>query len=315
MRYADLVAWPLVSGAENGERFAILGAGDPPAHILENSSFEIGGRRQRTSGAETPDSRDRVEVVIVHGGRWRLALGTDGEEGGVDLSPGDVAAAPPHRLLRVELMGEGPGFVWTILGGAEPTFSVDPPRDDGPPDPRPAWRIDTSSGTYELKSVEPAGDKEPPGAGSFDAPSGAPWPSDGLATAESLIANSRSSLAFEGVEEAGVVSSRATRDGFEPGPIVGAGLQAFSLRRLRLDLGAYLPMHVRDEAEVLLIQEGALEARWPEGSAILAAGDAALFPKGLARAFRNTSSAAATAFVVRGTDDPAPPRFLGAPST
>ncbi len=315
MRYADLVPWPLASGAENGERFAILGAGDPPAHIPENISFEIGGRRQRTGGGETPDSRDRVEVVIVHGGRWRVALGSHGEAGGVDLSPGDVAAVPPHRLRRVELMGDGPGFVWTILGGAEAAFSVDPLRDAGLPDARRAWRIDTSSGSYELKSVEPVGEEEPPGAGRFDAAKGEPWSSDGLATAESFIANSRSSLAFEGVEEAGVVSSRATRDGFEPGPIGGAGLQAFSLRRLRLASGAYLPMHVRDEAEVLLIQEGALEARWPEGSAILAAGDAALFPKGLPRAFRNTSSAVATAFVVRGTDDPAPPLFLGAPST
>ena len=85
--------------------------------------------------------------------------------------------------------------------------------------------------------------------------------------------------------------------------------QRFYLRQLTLQSGAYVPMHSRDEAEVLILHEGTLEVSWADGAIMMGAGDTLTVPIGLQHAFRNTASVPAVAFVTRGTDDPAPPIF------
>jgi mannose-6-phosphate isomerase-like protein (cupin superfamily) len=79
------------------------------------------------------------------------------------------------------------------------------------------------------------------------------------------------------------------------------------LRRLTLQTGAYVPEHVRQEAEVLFVHEGTLEVSWEDGVLFMGAGDTLTVPVGLAHAFRNTASVPCTVFVVRGTENPARP--------
>ncbi len=124
-----------------------------------------------------------------------------------------------------------------------------------------------------------------------------------------MVANPASPLAAPGVQEAGIIVPQATRDNFPAGPISGWWRHGFNLRRLSLDTGAYVPMHARQEAEVLFVQEGTVEVSWDVGSLVLGAGDTLTIPLGLAHGFRNTASTRCRVYVVRGGDDPALPTF------
>jgi mannose-6-phosphate isomerase-like protein (cupin superfamily) len=135
--------------------------------------------------------------------------------------------------------------------------------------------------------------------------------------AEQMAPNPQSPLAAEGVEEAGVIVPQETPDHFPAGPIAGWWPHDFNLRRLTLQTGAYVPLHARKEVEVLFVQSGTVEIGWKNGdseeSLLMGAGDTLSMPVGVQHSFRNTSSAPAVVFVVRGTEQPQMPVFASAP--
>ena len=177
--------------------------------------------------------------------------------------------------------------------------------------------IDTTSGNYELKEVEL---EVPPTA---EALQQLKTPSldkleQCLVRGAEMQANPESPLAGEGVEEAGVIVPQTTSDGFQPGPIAGWWPHDFNLRRLTLQTGAYVSFHARKEVEVLFVQSGTIEVGWRNGeqdeSLIMGAGDTLSVPVGVQHSFRNTASAPAVLFVVRGTEDPQMPTFASTPT-
>ncbi len=66
--------------------------------------------------------------------------------------------------------------------------------------------------------------------------------------------------------------------------------------------GASVLARVHDEEEVIFFQNGTLDIITPDGSVVLGAGDTFTTPKGLACAFRTTSSDGFIAGIVRGGD-------------
>jgi mannose-6-phosphate isomerase-like protein (cupin superfamily) len=127
-----------------------------------------------------------------------------------------------------------------------------------------------------------------------------------------LKGHPNSPLAAPGVEECPIIVPRATQDGFGPGPISGWWPHGFNLRALKLQSGAAIPAHVRHEEEVLMVHAGLIEVTLPKGSVMLGAGDTFTTPKGMARAFRATSSDGCIVHVVRGGEDIAAPEFVRA---
>jgi mannose-6-phosphate isomerase-like protein (cupin superfamily) len=125
----------------------------------------------------------------------------------------------------------------------------------------------------------------------------------GVVRFKDLKGNPRSPLAGPGIEECPIITPKATRDGFAPGPIVGWWPHGFNLRCLRMRSGARVPAHVRTSEEVLFVHKGTLEVATPKGTLVMGAGDTFTTPKGLARAFRATSSDGCVAYVVRGGDE------------
>ena len=61
-----------------------------------------------------------------------------------------------------------------------------------------------------------------------------------------------------------------------------------------------------------MVHSGSVEVSLPDGSVLLAAGDTFTTPKGVARAFRATSSEGCLVHVVRGGEEIAPPEFVRA---
>jgi mannose-6-phosphate isomerase-like protein (cupin superfamily) len=135
---------------------------------------------------------------------------------------------------------------------------------------------------------------------------------EGVVRFADLKGNPTSPLAGPGVEECPVITPKATKDGFAPGPIVGWWPHGFNLRALKMTSGASVPSHVRHEEEVLFVHKGTLEVSTPNGTIVLGAGDTFTTPKGLARAFRATSSDGCMAYVVRGGDEAGEVHFVNA---
>lgn len=322
VRYADLIPCRTAfidartPGSTDKENFTIIGAGvsespDQHVHITEKHGFNIGAARQPFGCVNSQHSHDTAEVFIIHSGRWRLTFGPNKEDGALEIGPGDVASVPIHMFRGFEKVDEGVGFLWTVLGEDDPGKVLWAPavfeaaEGHGLKLTSRGLLIDTSSGDYTLRGVEVAGAPADDRVRDLSTPSlealGRCVVLDGQG-----LRGSETTPSPEGVEEVGLIASRRTRDGFGPGPVAGWWPQAFNLRRLTLATGAYVPNHVRHEPEVLMVQEGAVEVRWADGVVLIAAGDTLTIPVGLPRSFRNTSSATARIFVVRGTDDPAP---------
>ncbi len=300
VRFADLV--PSDMGYLNsataepgqGEDFIIvagLADHDPRAFgdAHETAARDVGvlGVRRAVSSATVPQCRDGAEVVIAHIGRWRLTLGPNGEAGSFELAEGDVASVPAGVYRRIENLDDRAGFLFIVRGS--PAAPVD--IHDGS-----RW-IDTSSGTPVLRD---------------DTPAGGPLTGCVMAAA-GTTPNLSSPLASDSVQEAGIVSTRASRDGFPRGPIAGWWPHGFSLRRLTLQPGAYIPTHCRHETEVLMLHEGTLEVDTADGALWMGAGDLLTVPVGVYHALRNTTSRRAEAFIVRGSEDPALPQFESLP--
>jgi quercetin dioxygenase-like cupin family protein len=320
VRYADLrpclnaFVDTRTPGSERKENFTIIGAGvsenpNQHVHIAERHGFNIGGARQPPRCVNSQHSHDTAEVFVVHSGRWRFPWGENAGDGHVDLAPGDVISIPTHCFRGFENIGEEVGFLFAVLGGDNAGKVTWAPR---------VFDLARQYGLVLLEGgrlVDTAlGEKVPPGAQlqrpptreeiarDFASPS-AEKMLQGVARAQEMRAHAGSPLAGPGVEECPIITPRATRDGFAPGPIVGWWPHGFNLRALRLASGARVAAHVREEEEVIFVHCGALEVATPAGTLLLAAGDTFSTPKGLARAFRATSSEGALAYVVRGGDE------------
>lgn len=330
VRYADLRACRTAfidtrtPGSTEKENFTIIGPGvsesaDQFVHIRQRHGFNIGGARQPFGCVNSQHSHDTAEVFVVHSGHWRLHFGPNKEDGSLDIGPGDVASVPIHMFRGFSKLDEGKGFLWMPLGQDDPGKVTWAPavftaaEGHGLKLTKGGRLIDTSSGTHELKEVELEAPPDEESLSHLKTP-----PLDKLREcilrADEMKPNLSSPLAADGVYEAGIIVPRQTSDAFPAGPIAGWWPHDLNLRRLTLETGAYVPLHARKEVEVLFIQSGTLEVSWEAGSLLMGAGDTLSVPIGLMHAFRNTASVPAVIFVVRGTEDPAMPTFVSAPS-
>lgn len=328
IRYADLVPCKNAfvdtrsPGSDAKENFTLVGPGvsenpNQHVHIPEPHGFNIGGARQPERCLNSQHSHDTAEVFVAHTGRWRFIFGPEREDGDVELGPGDTISIPIHMFRGFEKIDPGVGFLFAVLGGDNPGKVTWAPsvfemaKDYGLKLLKGGRLIDTTAG----EAVPEGGELEkPPGEAELARLATPPAEklADCVARFDALRPNPSSPLAGDGVAECPVITPKATGDGFRPGPIEGWWPHGFNLRLLRLASGAQVPLHARDEEEVIFVQEGALEVGFGGGELVLGPGDTLSVPKGAPRRFRGTSSAEAMAFVVRGGDAPAAPRFAEA---
>lgn len=329
VRYADLVPCETAfldsrtPGSDRKENFCIIGPGVAEnagqfVHIAEPHGFNIGGARQPGGCVNSQHSHVTAEIFVVHSGNWRMPFGPDGQDGHVDVGPGDVVSLPARMFRGFEKRDRGRGFLWAVLGGDDPG--------------KVTWAPDVfaraeATGLRLLKGgklVETAtGETIPPGAELEEPPTPAQlaaWATPPMAEMEKglcryrdMTGNPASGLARDGVEECGIVNLADTADGFPAGPVGGDWPHGFALRQLRIAGGAQVPAHIRFEPEVIFVHRGELGVSWPEGEIVMRPGDTLSVPVGVARSYANRGAGRAVAYVVRGGDDPAAPRFLSSP--
>jgi mannose-6-phosphate isomerase-like protein (cupin superfamily) len=311
-------------GSEDKENFTLIGPGvsenpNQHVHIPEPHGFNIGAARQPGQCLNSQHSHETAEVFIVHSGRWRFMWGPNADDGSIELNEGDVISLPIHMFRGFENLGtpQDVSFLFAVLGGDDPGKVTWSPR---------VFDLAARFGMVLLEGGKlidtRAGQTVPPGATLQAPPDAATMtrlasPSDarmaeGVVRYRDLKGNPNSPLAGPGVEECPVITPKATKDGFAPGPIVGWWPHGFNLRALKMSSGASIPAHVRHEEEVLFVHKGTLEVSTPNGTIVLGAGDTFTTPKGLARAFRATSSDGCLAYVVRGGDEAGEVHFVTA---
>lgn len=308
-------------GSEMKENFTIIGPGvaenpDQHVHIRERHGFNVGAARQPPRCVNSQHSHETAEVFWIYSGRWRFMTGEHGEDGEVVLGRGDTISIPIHVFRGFENIGSETGFMFAALGGDDPgrvtwaPYVFDEARKYGLVLLQSGRLIDTRAGE-KLPADEPAMPITTAGqvAGLDRLDSAAlescvvPY-SDAGGCAPTALA-SRAERA--GVEETPVIGQVNEKEGVSAAPLNWP--HGFHLRRLRFDPGARLPLHSRSEEEVWTMHEGRLRLCWGAGSVELGPGDVLTVPVGLDRAIENLGDQPAEAFVVRGGDAPAAPRW------
>jgi len=327
VRYADLVPCrnafvdTRTPGSDRKENFTIIGPGvsENPGqhvHIKEKHGFNVSAARQPGGCLNSQHSHETAEVFVVHSGHWRLLFGPEaGSEGQYDIGPGDVVSVPIHMFRGFAKLDEGEGFLWVPLGQDDPGQVLWAPK---------VFDLAKQYGLVLLKGGRlvdtTLGEVVPDGAEQDFGPSPEEIARHRTPSLEKIAqvavkyadmrGNPNSPLARPGVEECPVIGPADTEDGFPAGPIIGWWPHGFVLRLLRLNSGATVPSHIRDEEEVLFVQEGTMAVETPHGAVVMAAGDTFTTPKGMARSFRALSSGGCSVFVLRGGDAPGMPRFV-----
>jgi mannose-6-phosphate isomerase-like protein (cupin superfamily) len=319
VRYADLrpctnaFVDARTPGSDKKENFTIIGPGvsenpNQYVHIPEPHGFNIGAARQPGGCLNSQHSHETAEVFVIHSGQWRFLFGVNaGDDGHLDAGPGDVVSVPIHMFRGFKKLDEGVGFLWVALGQDNPGKVTWAPR---------VFDLARQYGLVLLKGGRlvdtTVGEAVPEGAELEQAPTEElirrlATPSleklaQGFVPLSGMKGNPASPLAGPGVEECPVITPTHTLDGFEPGPIVGWWPHGFNLRCLKMQTGARVAPHSRDEEEVIFVHRGTLEVATPQGTVLLGAGDTLTTPKGLERTFRAMSSDGVVAYVVRGGD-------------
>jgi mannose-6-phosphate isomerase-like protein (cupin superfamily) len=326
IRYADLVPCrnafvdSRTPGSDAKENFTLIGPGvsenpNQHVHIPEAHGFNIGGARQPPRCLNSQHSHETAEVFVAHSGHWRMIFGVNADEGEALMGPGDVISIPIHMFRGFENVGEDTGFLFAVLGGDNPGKVTWAPK---------VFDLAAHYGLVLLEGGKlidtTVGERVPEGAirqrvtDAAEIARLATPPAEKLAGCvvkpAQFVANPNSALAGPGVTESAIITPNATADGFPPGPISGWWPHGFNLRALTMQSGAQVAAHQRDEAEVIFVHAGVLNVTLPDGEVVMGPGDTLTIPIGATRTFRATSSATMVAYVVRGGDSPAPPRFV-----
>lgn len=301
-------------GSEAKENFTIIGPGvsenpEQHVHIAEPHGFNIGGARQPPHCVNSQHSHETAEVFVVHSGEWTFNIGERGQDVQVRVGPGTAASIPTGMFRGFTNVGEETGFLWVVLGGDDPgrvrwaPYVFDMARDYGLVLLEDGSLIDTAAG----QSVPPGARAMPRTTPEEVARMRVPSREEVervIVRPEAFAALPQGPLSGAGVDERAVIGPESRREGVAAGPL--AWSHGFHLRRVSFAPGAATSRHIRDEAEVVFVQSGAVTMDWDDGSLTLAPGDTLTVPAGLARTFR--SGEGAIAFVVRGGDAPGPVR-------
>ncbi len=303
-------------GSDRKENFTIIGPGvaehpDQHVHIAEPHGFNIGGARQPPGCLNSQHSHLTEEVFVVHSGQWAFRFGEKAEQGEVILGPGDCISIPVNVFRGFENVGDSTGYLFAVLGRDDPGRVTWAPRvfelagDFGLVLLENGSLVDTTKGEVIPEGVAPM----PPTTAEQVAAHRVMRSEEMLqcvcpAPVQCAASGSQLANGYSGVVESPIIGAANPGEGIAAGKLDKP--HGFHLRRFDFDVAAELPMHSRAEPEVIFVHRGSLAFDWAEGSVTLDEGDVLTVPVGLVHRYRNASSEAALAYVVRGGDQPAP---------
>jgi mannose-6-phosphate isomerase-like protein (cupin superfamily) len=108
-------------GSHLKENYCIIGSGvaenpEQPVHILDDKGFNVGGAGQPAGIKNSLHSHTSAEIFVIFRGQFRLFWGNEGVEEAV-LGPGDMISIPTNCFRGFEVVGNEYGFLFAFLGG------------------------------------------------------------------------------------------------------------------------------------------------------------------------------------------------------
>lgn len=309
-------------GSDKKENFTIIGPGvaehpDQHVHIREPHGFNIGGARQPPGCINSQHSHISEEVFVVHSGQWAFRCGVDGGDAEVILNPGDCISLPVNVFRGFQNVGEEEGYLFAVLGRDDPGKVTWAPEvfeeasqyglvllengqlvDTTKGETVPAGISAQASTTAEEIAAHRVLDKSALDECVVRAP-------QQKASSGSLLSDG-----CKGATESPLIGMASAAESIAEGPLAWA--HGFHLRRLDMAPGSRLPMHSRQEQEVIFVHKGCLTLHWQEHTLSLYSGDVITVPVGLVRAYINAGDVELVAFLVRGGDTPAAPHWVNA---
>jgi len=299
-------------GSDQKENFTIIGPGvaenpDQYVHINIPHGFNIGAARQPPACINSQHSHETAEVFVVHTGRWKFSLGETAADGDIEVGPGETISVPINLFRGFTNVGDGPGFLFAVLGGDDPGHVTWAPY------------VCEEAMKHGLVLLEDGR--------LVDTAKGETVPSDGTpmpaTTAEDVKRMRRMTVdEFEqcvcreadldktsvrifggdGLIESAIVGAQNADEDMPGGKM--SWPHGFHLRRWKFNPGYSTPWHRRNEAEVIMMHAGRLKYVWEGGELEMQAGDVLTAPIGLARQYVCGDDEVAIAYVVRGGDSP-----------
>ncbi len=303
-------------GSAEEETFSVIGRGvienmvDRHIHIPLPHGFNMGGARMPPGCVNSQHSHETAEVFLVHYGSFTMILGPNGEDGEFEVHPGDVVSFPTRIFRGFRNSGSVLGHLVSVLGGDDPgrvtwaPYVFEAARGHGLVLLENGTLVDTVAGEQVpegARLVAPTTEADLARFRRITADEMSGW----VVRARDLAAAPGSPLARAGVEECPVIGVANPAEGMPAAPI-GAP-HGFQMRRVRMQPGAAIPRHARQEVEVLFVHEGSVEIDIAGQAFRLNKGDYFSLPVGMPRAWVNPGEARNDVQVVRGGDHPAAP--------
>jgi mannose-6-phosphate isomerase-like protein (cupin superfamily) len=292
-------------GSERKENFTIIGPGvaenpDQFVHIDIPHTFNIGGARQPPRCVNSQHSHETAEVFMVLSGRWRFLSGERGQDGHVDLGPGDTISLPTHMFRGFENIGDDVGFLFAVLGGDDPGRVTWAPY---------VFEAARSHGLVLLESgrlIDTTREALPPGAARMPETTAADVANMRRYSSQDLercvVRIAELPRATTG-HDTPIIGHASTKLALEAAPIKWP--HGFSVRLRRLTAGASTNHYQLDTPEVVLGFRGTLNVTCGVEQVQLRTGDTLSVPEGTSRQYSNAGTDDAYAFVVTAGDTPA----------
>lgn len=303
-------------GSAEEETFSVIGPGvienmvDRHIHIRLPHGFNMGGARMPPGCVNSQHSHETAEVFLVHTGSFAMIFGPNGEDGELEVHPGDLVSLPTRVFRGFRNSGTVLGHLVSILGEDNPgrvtwaPYVFEKARDHGLLLLENGTLVDTLAGEKVpdgARLVRPTTEADVAAYRRFHASEMAGW----YVRRADLRGHPGAPMARDGVEECLVIGCANPAEGLPAAPIPAP--HGFQVRRLRLQPGAAIPTHTRREVEVLFVQAGSVQIDIAGHTFTLGKGDYFSLPPGELRAWRNAGTAANDVQVVRGGNHPAPP--------
>jgi mannose-6-phosphate isomerase-like protein (cupin superfamily) len=305
-------------GRQAKENFTIIGPGvaespDQHVHINIPHGFNIGGARQPPGCINSQHSHETAEVFVIHKGTWAFYLGPECEDGEVVLGPGDTISIPIHVFRGFKNVGDDVGYMFAVLGGDNPgnvtwaPYVFDSAREYGLILLEDGSLVDTTKGETIPK------DKKAMAATTAEDVTNlrrltADEMADCVVPHSNLQPVADAEIVLAGLNEYPIIGAASAGEHLDAGQM--AWPHGFHLRHIAVDPGTSTKQHAREEEEVILVQDGQLTVHLTDGDVTIGPGDVFTIPIGMPRAFSNQGSELTEAYIVRGGDNPQPPRLI-----
>ncbi len=306
-------------GSAEKENFTIIGPGvaenpDQHVHIDIPHGFNIGAARQPPGCINSQHSHETAEVFVVHAGRWAFILGPNREDGEIILEPGDTISIPVNVFRGFKNVGNDVGFLFAVLGGDDPGHVTWAPY------------VFEAAAEYGLVLLEDGslvdtarGEQIPDGKKAMPATTAEEVAKHRRPSADELsdcvVARAEISLESAATPQLPELHEFPIIGNANPDEHIAASKlswrHGFCLRHVSIKPGDATQKHVRSDEEVIFLHAGQMTIETPDGDINLQPGDTFTTPPGMPRRFVNDGADTASAYLVRGGDQPSAPELIG----